>query len=132
MSEENIIALIDYRLERAKETYEEALLMKRENHWNACANRLYYAAFYAVSALLVKNGFSSGKHSGVKSLFNQHFVKTGKIDKEMGRLYNRLFEARQEVDYVDFVVFDSNIVEPWIQEVENFIKDVKKLSNIQQ
>jgi hypothetical protein len=35
--------LIQYRIERAHETFEEALLMQREKHWNACANRLYYA-----------------------------------------------------------------------------------------
>jgi len=95
--------LIQYRIEKAKETYQEALLMQRENHWNTCANRLYYSCFYAVTALLEKDGFISSKHSGVKSLFNQHIVKTGKISKEKGKLYNRLFDARQEGDYLDFV-----------------------------
>ncbi len=41
--------LIRYRFERAKEAYDEAILMKREKHWNTCANRLYYACFYAVT-----------------------------------------------------------------------------------
>jgi hypothetical protein len=35
-------ALIRHRLERSKETFEEALIMKRALHWNTCANRLYY------------------------------------------------------------------------------------------
>jgi len=95
--------LIQYRLDRAQETYDEAVLMKREKHWNTCANRLYYSCFYAVLALLEKHGFSSSKHSGVKSFFNQHFVKTSKISKEQGKLYNNLFDARQEGDYIDFV-----------------------------
>jgi uncharacterized protein (UPF0332 family) len=69
--------LIRYRLERARETFEEALLMQREGHWNACANRLYYACFYAVTALIAKKGLDSSKHGGVKTLFNKHFVKTG-------------------------------------------------------
>jgi hypothetical protein len=38
--------LILYRLDRAQESLEEALLMQREEHWNACANRLYYSCFY--------------------------------------------------------------------------------------
>jgi hypothetical protein len=50
--------IIRYRLKRAEETYQEALLMRREKHWNTCANRLYYACFYAVSALLQQHGFS--------------------------------------------------------------------------
>ena len=86
--------IIRYRLERAEEAYQEALLIQREKHWNSCTNRLYYACFYAVSALLQQNDFTSGKHSGVKAIFNQHFVKAGIFDKELGRLYSRLFDAR--------------------------------------
>ena len=120
-------ALIDYRIERAEETYKEALLMKDEDHWNACANRLYYACFYAVSALLIKYGLSSSKHSGIKSLFNQNIIKKGILGKNKGKLYNQLFEARQEGDYVDFVYFDRDLVEPWVPKVRGFIDDVKRL-----
>ena len=49
--------IVRYRLERAEETYQEALLMQREKHWNTCANWLYYACFYAVSVLLQKHDF---------------------------------------------------------------------------
>jgi uncharacterized protein (UPF0332 family) len=74
MTDDPTKALINYRIERAEETYKEALLMRDADHWNACANRLYYACFYAVSALLVTYGLSSSKHSGIKSLFNQHII----------------------------------------------------------
>ncbi len=47
--------LIYYRISRAKETFDEALILASENHWNAVANRLYYACFYIVNALLMKN-----------------------------------------------------------------------------
>jgi len=120
--------LIRYKIERARETFEEALLMQREDHWNACANRLYYACFYAVTAILAKKGLASSKHTGVKALFNKHLVKTGQVSKEKGRLYNELFEARQEGDYVDFVVFERSIVEPWIPEVSEFIKTLSGLA----
>lgn len=102
--------------------------MQDKKHWNTCANRLYYACFYAVTALLVKHDLASSKHSGVKALFNKNLVKTGDISTEKGRLYNRLFEARQEGDYVDFVVFERDIVEPWIPEVSEFIKTLTRLA----
>jgi uncharacterized protein (UPF0332 family) len=120
--------LIRFRIQRARETLEEALLMRREEHWNACANRLYYACFYAVTALLGKKGLSATKHSGVKAFFNQHFVKSGHVSKEKGRLYNNLFEARQEGDYVDFVLFDRDTVEPWIPEVIDFVETASSLA----
>lgn len=128
MSKDSQRALIQYRLDRARETYQEALLMQREKHWNGCANRLYYACFYAVNALLVKTGHASSKHTGVRSLFNQHFVKPGKVSKEHGRLYNQLFEARQEGDYVDFVRYDESTVKPWIPEVQDFIEAIAQLA----
>lgn len=56
--------LIQYRIARAKETLEEAGVLSSSGHWNACVNRLYYACFYAVSALLTKHDLSSSKHSG--------------------------------------------------------------------
>lgn len=99
--------------------------MQSIEHWNACANRLYYAAFYAVSALLVRNGYSATKHSGIKALFNRHFVKTGKVSKEKGRLYNRLFDLRQEGDYLDFVSLDSETVEPLVIATADFIETIR-------
>jgi uncharacterized protein (UPF0332 family) len=81
-----------------------------------------------VTAVLAKKGLASSKHTGVKAIFNKHLVKTGQVSKGKGRLYNQLFEARQESDYVDFVVFDRDIVEPWIPQVSEFIKTLALLA----
>ncbi len=127
MSQDHRSDLIKYRIRRAEETYKEAVLMKDANHWNACANRLYYACFYAVIALLEKHGYASSKHSGVKSIFNKNFVKTRLISKEQGELYTNLFDSRQEGDYVDFVIFNASDIEPWIPEAKNFIDSISDL-----
>lgn len=129
MTERHLRDLIVYRIERARETFEEALLMQREGHWNACANRLYYACYYVTTALLARKGLSSSKHTGVKALLNQHFVKPGIVAIEDGRLYNRLCDARQEGDYVDFVTFQQEDVEPWIAQVEGFIETVSRIAH---
>jgi hypothetical protein len=39
-----------------------------------------------------------------------------------------LFDARQEGDYVDFVQFDADSVEPWIPLVKDFIETISLLS----
>jgi len=65
---------------------------------------------------------------GIKSLFNQYIIKKKILDKNKGKLYNQLFEARQEGDYVDFVSFDRDLVEPWVLKVKEFIDDIKHLS----
>ena len=114
--------LFFYRLERAQETLEDARILANSERWNACVNRLYYACFYAVSALLIKEGYSSSKHTGVRSLFNLHFVKTGVVPKELARIYNDLFERRQESDYTDFITFKESQVQPLIPQAEEFVE----------
>ena len=101
--------------------------MKKEGHFNTCVNRLYYACFYVVLALLEKHGHATSKHSGVRALFNQHFVKTKKVSIENGKLYNKLFDARQEGDYIDFVYFKSETVDPWLPKVKDFIENITEL-----
>jgi uncharacterized protein (UPF0332 family) len=108
-------------MNRANETMEDARILANAERWNACVNRLYYACFYAVSALLVRYGLSSPKHTGVRSLFNRQYVKTGKIPKNLARIYNDLFERRQEGDYIDFVTFQEYQVLPWISKAEQLI-----------
>lgn len=119
--------LFFYRLERAQETLEDARILANSERWNACMNRLYYACFYAVSALLIKEGYSSSKHTGVRSLFNLHFVKTGVVPKELARIYNDLFERRQESDYTDFITFKESQVQPLIPQAEEFVERISIL-----
>ncbi len=54
--------LIRYKLSRAEETLEEAAVMLRTGHPYGAANRLYYACFYAVTALLLTGNLSSSRH----------------------------------------------------------------------
>jgi uncharacterized protein (UPF0332 family) len=44
---------IKYRLEKSDESLNDAKLLAQNQRWNACVNRLYYACFYAVMALLL-------------------------------------------------------------------------------
>ncbi|HOU15888.1 MAG TPA: HEPN domain-containing protein [Anaerolineae bacterium] len=117
---------IQYRLERAHEVLDIAKLAADTGAFNSCVNRLYYAMFYAVNALLFRHAYSSPKHTGVRALFNQHFIKTGLIPKEYGQLYNDLFELRQESDYKDFFYADPDEVLPLIPQVQTFIELVSK------
>jgi len=119
--------LIAYRLQRARESLEDARILANAGRWNPCVNRLYYACFYAVSALLLQEGLSSSRHTGVRSLFNRHFVRTGKISKDAAQIFNDLFERRQEGDYVDFVRFQESQVRTWMPQAEAFVGHIADL-----
>lgn len=71
------IELAKYRLGKSRKTLEDAKLYFESATLESTVNRIYYAVFYSVNALLVTKGLSSAKHSGVRSLFNREFVKKG-------------------------------------------------------
>ena len=64
LDEQSRQALIQYRIERVDETMEEVRILADSSHFNAAVNRLYYACFYAVQALLLKHHIAAGTHAG--------------------------------------------------------------------
>jgi uncharacterized protein len=119
--------VIRYRFERAAEALDEARLLLDKGFLNTCVNRLYYACFFAVSALLLTEGYSSAKHSGLRALFDRHWVKQGRVPVEIGRIYRRFFVNRQRGDYGDFVRFTNEEVHPWIKDADRFVADIGRL-----
>ena len=83
-------------------------------------NRLYYACFYATSALLVANGITAASHAGVKTMLGLHFVSKGLLDIQHGKTFSRLFEIRHTGDYDDFVYCDKEMVEEYTPKAETF------------
>jgi len=120
---------IAYRLTKAIEALNDAKLLAENESWNACVNRLYYACYYAVSALLLKNDISTQTHNGVKTQFNLHFIKPVKLGKDFGRLYTDLMDLRHKGDYGDLFDFEKENVEPLIAPAENFIAAITNLLN---
>lgn len=92
-----------------------------------CVNRLYYAAFYAVSALLIVKGKSYKKHSAVRIDLHRDFVKTGLIPVKYGKLYDALLRDREEADYVAFVDFDKGVIKEELIETMHFINIFESL-----
>ncbi len=119
--------LITYRRSKAKETLEDAEILFNAKRISSAVNRIYYALFYEVTALLLKKNMSSAKHSGIRALFNENFVKTGKVNIESGRFYSRMFEFRQKSDYADFVQFEDEKVKEWLVKAKQFIKEIEKV-----
>ena len=123
--------LIRYKLTRAEETIEEARVMLQTNHLYGAANRIYYAFFYAVTALLLTQNLSSSRHSGVIALFNRHFVKPGLISVDMGKFYSRIFDNRLESDYADWIEMKKDDIQEELTRGKEFISAVIALINKQ-
>jgi uncharacterized protein (UPF0332 family) len=119
--------LINYRIARAKDTYEDTQILAEREKWNSTINRLYYAAFYAVMALLLDSDLKPSTHNGAKSNLSEYFIKTGKIDKEYGKIYSQLFTWRQKGDYDDMFDFKREKVIPYFEPVDKLISIIEKL-----
>jgi len=72
MSELGTEDYANYRMEKAKATIAEIEVLIEKKFWNLAINRMYYACFYAVSALLVKRDVHTSSHGG-KSLGNYSY-----------------------------------------------------------
>ncbi|GAA4411918.1 hypothetical protein GCM10023187_38390 [Nibrella viscosa] len=94
---------IAYRIARAQETLSDAKSLIALKGWNSAANRLYYAAYYMVVALMVQEGIKITSHDGAKQMLGLHFIKTGKLDVRYSKIYGHLFNTRQSGDYGNFV-----------------------------
>lgn len=117
--------LVDYRLQRAKETLAEADSLIESAFYNAAVNRLYYACYYAVIALLIKHNITAQTHQGVKQMFSLHFIVNGRIEKQYSLFYGRLFNDRISSDYDDFVQYDEEMVAELRPQAEDFIRAIE-------
>jgi len=119
--------LVEYRIAKARETFNEVSLHIENELWSTAVNRLYYACYYAVIALLISKEIKATTHSGVRQTFGLHFVKTGKIEKELGKFYSDIFDMRQSGDYEDYVEFTKDDVLDLITPADNLIISIENI-----
>lgn len=127
LSEENREDLVAYRMSRATETLQEADYIARGGYFNAAVNRLYYAVYYAASAMLIKAKIEASTHKGVLNQLGLHYISKGLLDVRYGTIYSRLFQARQAGDYEDFIYCDKTMYEDFKPMAEQFIERMKAI-----
>lgn len=127
MNEETRDAIVAYRLENSHKTLNEISIHIEHELWNTAVNRLYYACYYAVTALLISSNIEAQTHAGVRRMLALHFTKTGKLSIKLSKFYTDLFENRQTSDYADFIYFDRETVEELHQQAFIFIDAIRKL-----
>ena len=120
-------ALVEYRLERACKTMEEAALLEGQGYFNAAVNRLYYACYYATEALLLKNKIEAKSHAGVKAMLGLHFVSKGLIPINIGKILSTLYEKRQSGDYDDFIYCDKEMTDDLTVQAKTYIDSLSQL-----
>jgi uncharacterized protein (UPF0332 family) len=123
LSEEEKTSLVAYRLMKAKETFAEITILIENNLWRNAANRLYYACFYAASALLINDGYQTSSHNGVRSVLSARYS----LDKKLIKAYGNLFNMRQRGDYEDWAIVEKDDITPLIESAEHFIAQMERI-----
>ena len=98
------IELSQYRMNQAKETLTVARDCVEGNHYKDSINRSYYAAFYAIKAILALDTVDFKRHKDAVAYFNKTYVATSIFPRELGKKLGRLKQERETSDYDDFYI----------------------------
>ena len=129
LNDEERKLLVEYEVEKAHKLIDQFSILENAELWDTLANRVYYAVFHAVTALLIKNGLHAGSHQGVSVLFNKHFVKENLVDEKYGRLLARLENMREKSDYTCLFETTKEEVMPLIPQAKEMIIIIENLIN---
>ena len=124
---ENLKEIVRYWIEKAVDSLASSEDELKADRFSFAVNRIYYACFYAASAVLLKRRLRFQKHSGVRAAFHQHIIKPGLMSKEYGKFYDEIFEARQRGDYLELVRFEKKQIEGWLKKGKLFVETMKSL-----
>ena len=127
MRPEGCTELVAYWWSQAQASLASARRELEAGAYPFAVNRLYYAAFYGASAALLDRAISSKRHSGVRAAFHREFIKNGPLAPEWGKLYDQLFEDRQEADYIALVWFEREYVEAQLDRCDEFLTQLRPL-----
>jgi len=111
-------------LQKANQALDDASYLLEDDRVEAAMNRAYYAAFHAARAALLTEGEEPTSHAGILSRFSYHFVRTGRISEEVGKVLARAETDRNRADYDAFSVFEIQAAEDLVGDVSQFIEAV--------
>ena len=109
------------KAEKFLKTAEQALCI---GDYDSCVSRCYYAMFFMAEAALLTKNLSASSHKGVISLFGEHFIKTGKLDKELGKALRRAYDLRQRGDYETGFMVTEEEARKRLGIAKNFVKAI--------
>ena len=126
LSENERDIIVCRELEKAQRTFDDVLFCVGEGKWETAANRLYYALFHAMSALLIHDGYQVKSHRGVLAMFGEHYVKTEIFTKADGSLLSDLVIMRDNADYNCFFEADEEKLNPYLEPTRQLMEKIKQ------
>lgn len=118
--------LSNYRIAEANDSLKVALHCLKEGLYKDSINRSYYAAFYAVKAVLALSTVDFKRYKDVMGYFNKEYVAKEIFPREIGRKLGTLQKVREKSDYDDFYIASKEKAEEQYETAELVIDVVKE------
>jgi len=118
---------VEASLRRAEKALKAAKILLEYDELEDSASRAYYAMFHAIKALLYSKGIKSKSHKGTISLFGEHIIKRGILDREFADAVRKAFDLRQKSDYEIYTGLSEEVVKELIDKAEKLIEEAKKI-----
>lgn len=116
--------IVRYRMENSQKMLTEVESHRKNGFYNTAVNRMYYACYYAATALLISMGIDVKSHDGVRQKLGKEVVLTRKMSPALGRFYSRLFSKRSTGDYDDFVNHTLTTVNELLPQAQQFVNTI--------
>ena len=129
LNEEERKIIVGLEIEKAENIVSQINELEKLFYWDNIANRLYYALFHAVSALLIFDKHNVSTHKGSIVLFGQFYIKTGVFNINDGRLFSQLQTIREKSDYNCAYQTSEDEIKPLIYPTIELIKRIKLYIN---
>ena len=120
--------IVRLKLVQARESLEEAkTLLVQDAEVNFVMNSLYYAFLYPVLGLLQARGISAPMQATAISLFEQEYVQSGDIDRELLDAIRRAFELRPACACEGQKRAAPEEIEQLLPKAEEFLEKVQRI-----
>lgn len=127
LSDNERAELIKYNIEKVDNLIDEIDFHIINDKLHTAVNRIYYCIFYMLTALALKNKFTTSKHMQLISWFNKKYVHEKIMDSRYGKIIRNIFEQRSRADYDVLAEFTKEQVTSLFNEMKETIAAIKKL-----
>jgi len=118
--------LVFHRMEQSKRELEDAKLLYNNHSYLSANNRAYYSIFHAIRAVLALEPIDFKKHKDVLAYFNKNYVNTEIFPRTIGKRIIQANRLREDSDYDDEYVANTEATEAQIKTAEELIGLVEK------
>ena len=118
--------LANHRLGQAREDLDAGYLLYEKEFFKSANNRAYYSIFHSIKAVLALEPIDFKNHKNVLAYFNKNYINTEIFPKSMGRKIINASTIREDSDYDDEFVVNSNKTKEQLEVAKELIELVEK------